>query len=89
LLAILTDADADYVDWSKPTQKAIRRASPEGISAFKFLAGSMGPKVEAACRFAEATGNAAAIGALADLPRILSGEAGTTISIREKEIDYG
>jgi len=32
----------------------------------------MGPKVEAACRFADATGNVAAIGALKDLPAILS-----------------
>lgn len=31
-----------------------------------FAAGSMGPKVEAACRFASATGKRAAIGALAD-----------------------
>ena len=30
-----------------------------------FAAGSMGPKVEAACRFAKATGRTAAIGALA------------------------
>ena len=32
-----------------------------------FAAGSMGPKVEAACRFARATGKRAAIGELADL----------------------
>jgi carbamate kinase len=43
----------------------------------------MGPKVEAACRFAKATGKAAAIGALADLERILAGQAGTTISVAE------
>ena len=89
LLVILTDTDAVYVDWGKPTKKAIRRASPESISSFKFPAGSMGPKVEAACRFTKATGNAAAIGALADLSRIISGEAGTTISVREREIVYG
>ena len=40
----------------------------------------MGPKVEAACHFAEATGKAAAIGALKDLPAIVRGEAGTTIT---------
>ena len=39
----------------------------------------MGPKVQAACRFALATGKNAAIGALADLSRIIAGEAGTTI----------
>src|SRR5215510_134252 len=88
LLVILTDADAVYVDWGKPTQKAIRQASPESISAFKFPAGSMGPKVEAACRFAQATGKKAAIGALADLSRIISGAAGTTVTTQEKGIAY-
>jgi carbamate kinase len=53
-----------------------------------FAAGSMGPKVEAACEFARATGKAAAIGALADLGRILAGEAGTTVSTKEPGIVY-
>jgi len=88
LFVVLTDADAVYVDWGKPTQKAIRRAAPESISAFKFPAGSMGPKVEAACRFAQATGKKAAIGALADLSRIISGTAGTTVTTQEKGIAY-
>ena len=42
-----TDADAVYVDWAKPTAKAIRRASPQAMGAFPFPAGSMGPKVGA------------------------------------------
>jgi len=88
LLVILTDADAVYVDWGKPTQRAIRRAAPEAISAFPFPAGSMGPKVEAACRFARATGKDAAIGALADLGKIMKGEAGTTVTTKEKAIRY-
>jgi len=33
LFVMLTDIDAVYVDWGKPTQKAIRRASPAGIGA--------------------------------------------------------
>jgi carbamate kinase len=88
LLVILTDADAAYVDWGKPTQKAIRRAGPDAISAFPFPAGSMGPKVEAACRFARATGKDAAIGALADLGKIMAGKAGTTVTMKEKEVRY-
>jgi carbamate kinase len=54
-----------------------------------FAAGSMGPKVAAACRFAAATGKKAAIGALADLTRIIAGETGTTISSKESGIVYG
>jgi carbamate kinase len=88
LLVILTDADAVYVDWGKPTQKAIRRASPAALSVMPFPAGSMGPKVEAACKFAAATGKKAAIGALADLGKILAGEAGTTVSPKESGIAY-
>ena len=79
LLVMLTDADAVYVDWGKPTQRPIRSTSPAALAGISFAAGSMGPKVEAACRFASATGKAAAIGALSDLSKILTGEAGTTI----------
>jgi carbamate kinase len=79
LIVMLTDADAVFVDWGKPTQKAIRRASPLSLASYEFAAGSMGPKVQAACRFVAATGKSAAIGALADLGRIIAGEAGTTI----------
>jgi carbamate kinase len=80
LFVMLTDADAVYLDWGTPTQRAIRRATPEALSGIGFAAGSMGPKVAAACAFAQATGKKAAIGALEDLSRIIAGEAGTTIS---------
>ncbi len=89
LFIMLTDADAVYVDWGKPTKKAIRRASPSALSAMSFAAGSMGPKVEAACRFAAATGKRAAIGALGDLGKIIAGEAGTTVSAKESGVVYG
>jgi carbamate kinase len=89
LFVMLTDADAVYADWGKPTQRAIRRASPAALASMPFAAGSMGPKVQAACRFAMATGKKAAIGALADLSKILAGEAGTTVSPSETGIVYG
>jgi carbamate kinase len=54
----------------------------------KFAAGSMGPKVDAACRFARATGKRAAIGELSQLGRILAGEAGTTIDAAAGGIVY-
>jgi carbamate kinase len=88
LYVMLTDADAVYVDWGKPTQRAIRSASPEALSALSFAAGSMGPKVAAACRFARTTGKRAAIGDLADLSRIIAGEAGTTIGSEVNGIVY-
>jgi carbamate kinase len=76
-----TDVDAVYLDWGKPEARAVRRASPKAIRECAFPAGSMGPKVAAACRFAQRTGKNAAIGALKDLEAILRGEAGTTISV--------
>jgi carbamate kinase len=88
LFVMLTDADAVYEDWGKPTRRAIRRAPPAALEAMSFAAGSMGPKVNAACRFATATGKRAAIGAPADLEKILAGESGTTISITETDIVY-
>jgi len=88
LFVMLTDAEAVYTDWGKPSQKSIRRASPASMSALSFAAGSMGPKVQAACRFAAATGKRAAIGALPDLSRIIAGEAGTTIDAAESGLVY-
>jgi len=89
LFIMLTDTDAVYVDWGTPTQRAIRRASPDALAAMKFAAGSMGPKVDAACRFARSTGKQAAIGALADLDRILAGQAGTTVAVAQAGVAYG
>lgn len=85
---MLTDADAVYEGFGTPAQRAIRRASPDAIAAMKFAAGSMGPKVDAACRFARATGKRAAIGALAQLSEILAGAEGTTISTDVEGIVY-
>jgi carbamate kinase len=42
-------------------------------------AGSMGPKVSAACQFAENTGNESVIGSLADIDKIVAGDAGTRV----------
>jgi len=86
---MLTDAEAVQVGWGTPAQRPIRRAHPEALRALGFAAGSMGPKVEAACRFALATGKPACIGALADLGRILAGEAGTTVTVEAEGIEYG
>ena len=83
-----TDADAVFLDWGKPTAKAFRRASPAAMRKYEFPAGSMGPKVEAACHFAEATGKKAAIGALKDLASIVRGYAGTTITATASGIDW-
>jgi carbamate kinase len=80
LFLMATDADAVYLDWGKPTQRAIRRAAPAALAAYPFADGSMGPKVEAAVDFATRTGKTAAIGKLAALPELAKGEAGTQVT---------
>jgi carbamate kinase len=79
-LLIVTDVDAVYADWGTPDQRAIRRASPEALADTEFAAGSMGPKVRAACSFVELTGGIAAIGSISDTPALLRGEAGTVVA---------
>ena len=88
IFIMATDAEAVFLDWGKPTAKAFRRASPKALRDHTFPAGSMGPKVEAACQFAELTGKAAAIGALKDLPAIIRGEAGTTVITDASRIEW-
>jgi carbamate kinase len=88
LFIMATDADAVFIDWGKPSAKAIRRANPRAMRDFQFPAGSMGPKVDAACHFAATTGKSAAIGGLKDLPAIVRGSAGTTIANSAPGIEY-
>ena len=80
-LLIVTDVDAVYADWGTPEQRAIHRATPEELGGAEFAAGSMGPKVRAACWFAERTGGFAAIGAIGDTQALLQGEAGTRVAL--------
>lgn len=87
LFIMATDADAIYLDWGKPTQRAIRRVHPDELRKFGFAAGSMGPKVEAAVEFASRTGRTAAVGALADLERIARGEAGTSVTVEAQGLE--
>jgi carbamate kinase len=79
-LAIVTDVDAVYDEWGTPEQRAIRRATPEALADSEFAAGSMGPKVKAACSFVEETGGLAVIGSIVDTPALLRGEAGTVVT---------
>jgi carbamate kinase len=79
LYVMATDVDGVYVDWGTPEARRIDRATPDELEVHEFAAGSMGPKVEAACTFVRETGKRAAIGALADIEAIVRGEAGTIV----------
>jgi carbamate kinase len=88
LLAIITDVDAVYLDWGTSRQRAIRRAGPAHLATREFATGSMGPKVAAACAFVERTGGRAVIGSIADAAKLVSGDAGTSISADHAGVEY-
>jgi len=74
-----TDVDGVYAEWGTPAQHRLGPVTPHQLRHGTFAAGSMGPKVEAAIRFVEATGARAAIGALEDVERLVEGDAGTQV----------
>ena len=53
--------------------------TPDELAGYEFPAGSMGPKAEAAARFAAKSGRRAAIGSLDDITGIVAGTAGTSV----------
>ena len=79
LYLMATDVDGVYLDWGTPQQRRLDRVTPAELAGHQFAAGSMGPKVEAAGRFAAKTGGRAAIGSLADIAGIVAGTAGTSV----------
>ena len=79
LFVMATDVDGVYLDWGTPEQRRLDGVTPGELSRYEFAAGSMGPKVDAASRFVTKTGRRAAIGALADIGRIVAGDAGTNV----------
>jgi carbamate kinase len=79
-LLLLTDVAAVEVGWDTPEARPLGEVTSAELRAIGFEPGSIGPKVEAACRFAEATGAMAGIGTLADAAAILRGERGTRVT---------
>jgi carbamate kinase len=64
LLILLTDVTGVMRDYGTPNAQLIRSMTVEEARSLKLPRGSMGPKVEACCRFVGATGNAARITSL-------------------------
>jgi carbamate kinase len=92
ILIMATDAPAACVGFGTPTQRAIAAADPDALlTGYKteFAAGSMLPKVIAACDFAKASGKPAVIGALADIDAMLAGKAGTRVSTDVTGVVFG
>jgi carbamate kinase len=80
LLVLLTDVPAVVADYGTPKARPLGAVTVDELASQPFAAGSMGPKVEAASRFARESGHTAVIGALDDLDGVLAGTAGTRVS---------
>jgi carbamate kinase len=78
-LMILTDVDNVELDFGTPKARPLKHTTAAAMRARAFPAGSMGPKIDAACRFVEATGKPALIGSLDEAADLLNGTRGTVI----------
>jgi carbamate kinase len=78
-LLLLTDVANVEAAWQTPHARPLREVSAAELREMEFAPGSMGPKVEAACRFAERTGGFAAIGGLGEAVEVLRGARGTRV----------
>jgi carbamate kinase len=79
LLVIATDVDGVYTGWGTPAQDRLGRVTTQELAGLDLPPGSMGPKVQAACGFAQSTGHEAVIGSLTDIAKIVAGHAGTRV----------
>ncbi len=88
-LMILTSVPRVALDYGKPTQRPLERASLAEIRRHRddgqFPPGSMGPKIDAAIQFLEGGGKRVLIGRLEDAVPMLRGETGTQIVADEVE----
>jgi carbamate kinase len=83
VLVIATDVEYVAVGWGTPTQRDLGEVDVgelrELALAGEFASGSMGPKVEAVCRFVEQGGRHAAICTLSRIADAVAGRAGTVV----------
>jgi carbamate kinase len=75
VLLMLTDVEAVFRDWGSPD------LTPDALDDMRFPAGSMGPKITAACDFVRAGGQMAGVGRLQDARAIVEGLAGTRVRL--------
>ena len=78
-LVILTDVANVELGFGTDDARAIGHTTAATLRRHSFADGSMGPKVEAACRFVEETGKPAMIGRLADVADLLGQRCGTVV----------
>ena len=77
---MVTDVDVVQAGWGTAWAYPIYTAHPDELRELPFAAGSMAPKVEAACRFVERTGHPAVIGSLDEIGSLVRQRAGTVVT---------
>ena len=84
ILVIATDVEHAVIGFGGPHPQPLTRGTPAQLRRHaadgEFAGGSMGPKVEAVCRFVEATGRRAAITSLHRIAEAVDGTTGTQLT---------
>ena len=88
VLAIASDVDAATIDWNTPQARPLGAIGVRELRGYAadghFADGSMGPKVDAACRFVERGGDRAVICALDHIAEAVAGRAGTVVTATDE-----
>ena len=79
LFVIATDVDGVYLDWGKPEQRRLGWVTPDELRATPSRPARWGPRSRRPSSSWRRTGKRAAIGSLADIEKIVAGEAGTNV----------
>jgi carbamate kinase len=83
VLVIATDVPNAVIRWGEPDAEPLGTLTVEELRGHAadghFASGSMGPKVDAVCRFVEATGRRGVITSLDQITAAVAGDAGTVV----------
>ncbi len=83
VLVIATDVPHAVLRYGQPDAEPLGRVGVDRMRQLAdeghFAAGSMGPKVDALCRFVEATGGRGVITSLDQIAQAVAGDAGTVV----------
>jgi carbamate kinase len=83
VLVIATDVPNAVIRYGEPDAEALGSVTVEEMRGHaadgQFASGSMGPKVDAVCRFVETTGRRGVITSLDQITAAVAGDAGTVV----------
>ncbi|SEC70444.1 carbamate kinase [Nocardioides exalbidus] len=83
VMVIATDVPNAVIGWGTPDARPLGTVTLEEMRAYAadghFASGSMGPKVDAVCRFVEDTGRRGVITSLDQITSAVAGDAGTVV----------